>query len=143
MKKIFYTIGFLALFLGIFFYVWLSQQKIKTLVLGSKIIDIEIVEKQDEQEKGLSKRKNLCQDCGMLFIFEKNQQHLFWMKDMNFDLDIIWISEGKVVGIEKNISREKGMNQTFGKDIKSDQVLEINAGKSDEWGIKEGDRASL
>ena len=58
----------------------------------------------DAQSKGLAIRDSLNENEGMLFIFETPQKYSFWMKDMKFPIDIIWINQdGKIVHIEKNL----------------------------------------
>lgn len=58
----------------------------------------------DSQSKGLAIKDSLKENEGMLFIFESPQKYSFWMKDMKFPIDIIWInSAGKIVHIEKNL----------------------------------------
>ncbi len=58
----------------------------------------------DSQSKGLAIKDSLNENEGMLFIFELPQKYSFWMKDMKFPIDIIWInSTGKIVHIEKNL----------------------------------------
>ncbi len=58
----------------------------------------------DAQSKGLAIRDSLNENEGMLFIFENPQKYSFWMKDMKFPIDIIWINQdGKIVHIEKNL----------------------------------------
>jgi uncharacterized membrane protein (UPF0127 family) len=58
----------------------------------------------DSQSKGLAIKESLKENEGMLFIFESPQKYSFWMKDMKFPIDIIWIdSAGKIVHIEKNL----------------------------------------
>ncbi|MEI7621190.1 MAG: DUF192 domain-containing protein, partial [Candidatus Moraniibacteriota bacterium] len=81
--------------------------------------------------------QNLCVDCGMLFVFDNPDKYAFWMKDMQFALDILWLKDGKVVFLEKNILPTFKGTLTPTED--ADQVLEINAGKVDELGIEVGD----
>jgi uncharacterized protein len=58
----------------------------------------------DAQSKGLAIRDSLNENEGMLFIFETPQKYSFWMKDMKFPIDIIWINQdGKIVHIEKDL----------------------------------------
>ena len=58
----------------------------------------------DAQSKGLAIRDSLNENEGMLFIFETPQKYSFWMKDMKFPIDVIWINQdGKIVHIEKNL----------------------------------------
>lgn len=67
----------------------------------------------------------------MLFIFETPGQHGFWMKDMNFSIDIVWIDENlQIVGIDKNIAPETFPNIFYPNQLVK-YVLEIPAGYSD------------
>jgi uncharacterized membrane protein (UPF0127 family) len=55
-------------------------------------------------DKGLAIKNELKENESMLFVFDKPSRHSFWMKDMKFPIDIIWLdSNGKVVHIEKNL----------------------------------------
>jgi uncharacterized membrane protein (UPF0127 family) len=54
--------------------------------------------------KGLSVKDQLRENESMLFVFEEPLRHTFWMKDMKFPIDIIWLdSNGKIVHIEENL----------------------------------------
>lgn len=84
----------------------------------------------------------------MLFVFEEEMVQSFWMKDMNFDLDMIWLdSNYKIVHIEKNTlassynptDTSSSRFFTNGPDHLAKYVLEINSGLSDEMGLKDGD----
>ena len=86
-------------------------------------------------ELGLSGRASLPKDAGMLFVFPKTSTYGFWMKDMKFPIDIVWIGENKsVVGITPKISPD-----TYPKiyyppsDIR--YVLELNSGGAAEYGV--------
>jgi uncharacterized membrane protein (UPF0127 family) len=57
-----------------------------------------------QKTKGLSVKDDLAENEAMLFVFDKEAQHTFWMKDMKFPIDIIWIDSNKtVVHIEHNL----------------------------------------
>src|ERR1035437_4937756 len=67
-----------------------------------------------EQEQGLSGRTSLKNDEGMLFVFNTSGKYSFWMKDMNFAIDMIWISEDlRIVYIKKD-ARPESFPETFG-----------------------------
>lgn len=115
--------------------------KIIPISIKSNVLHVEVVSSHEKLELGLGGRKDLCASCGMLFEFEKPGTYSFWMKDMLIPLDMLWISEGKIMHIEKNIQPDfKG---TLTPSESADKVLEINAGKSDELGIKVGDSVSF
>ena len=77
----------------------------------------------------------------MLFIFPDKNIRVFWMKDMNFDIDLLWIDDDKIIGYEKNmlglIRSDKLPKFTSPQEI--DKVLEIKAGLIDILDIKIGD----
>ena len=67
-------------------------------------VSVEVVSKQDDMERGLMYRTSLDQNKGMLFAFTFDDKQQFWMKNMHFSLDILWIShEGRIVYIGQNI----------------------------------------
>lgn len=101
-------------------------------------IAVEIVKSREKLSEGLSGRKSICKNCGMLFEFEQEGNYGFWMKGMRFGLDIIWIDGGEAVHVAKNIPYD--FRDTLRPSVRADKVLEINAGMADEYGIKEGDR---
>ncbi len=74
-----------------------SSVKIKDL-----IIHVDLAITPDQQAKGLSIKNTLNDNEGMLFLFNVPGEYSFWMKDMKFPLDIIWInSNHEIVHIEK------------------------------------------
>ena len=109
-------------------------------IKGAKI-EVEIANDAISRARGLSGRASLLRDCGMLFVFEEKQKTAFWMKDMLFDLDIIWIVDGKIAHIEENVKKED--KRIINPGILADMVLEINAGTSSRLGFKEGDEVFL
>ncbi|MFA6047596.1 MAG: DUF192 domain-containing protein [Parcubacteria group bacterium] len=141
MKKqiIIITIIFVVLILSGLYYFFQKNQK-SAEINGHKF-KLELAISREEKERGLSGRDGLCQECGMLFIFPQKGIDNFWMKDMQFDLDIIWISDGRIVYLAKNIAYDNKITIKPGKP--ADQVLEINAGLSDRYGLKEGDKVTM
>ena len=112
-----------------------------SLIVGDTQIKVELAESQGARGQGLGDRKSLPQDQGMFFIFEKSESHPFWMRDMQFPLDIIWLDENyKVVYIEKNIDPAT-YPKSFGPDIPTQYVLETNAGWTEKNKINVGSQA--
>ena len=101
-------------------------------------IAVEVVDNDETRRLGLSGRESLARDSGMLFYFDQPQIPSFWMKDMNFSLDIIWInSEKQVIGIEPGVSPDT-YPETFSPPSEVKYVLEINSGLSGDFEITEG-----
>ncbi|HEY4694351.1 MAG TPA: DUF192 domain-containing protein [Candidatus Nanoarchaeia archaeon] len=108
--------------------------------IGSQSILVEIVESQEEVEKGLSNRDFLASNAGMLFNFPERAVKSFWMKDMKFPLDIIWIDEGKIVGIEENAPTPSETIPAFTSPQPVNKVLEVTAGFVEKNKVKIGDK---
>ena len=92
----------------------------------------------DKMELGLSYRDSIADDAGMLFKFDIVGTYEFWMKDMKFPLDIVWVGENKrVVGIVAKLSPETYPN-IFAPSAPILYALEINAGAAEKFGIATG-----
>jgi hypothetical protein len=132
--------------LAVFWYVSSREysiygNEIEKISVENAVFYAEIVADKKTREEGLSGRKSLCKSCAMLFLFDKPEKYGFWMKGMNFPIDIIWIHEKRIVHIEKNVPYES--LEIFVPESAADMVLEINAGLSDKFGIKKGDRINI
>ena len=87
---------------------------------------------------GLSNRNSLGEDAGMLFIFAEEGTPGFWMKEMKFPIDIVWIDEEfRIAGIEKSVSPET-FPEIFYPDNPIKYALELPAGFLDTQGIGAG-----
>ena len=113
--------------------------------INNKCFIVEIADTLEQRTKGLMNRQSLAQDKGMLFVFDQEANHSFWMKNTLIPLDIIWINKDKqVVDIEENIQPCKtDPCQRYNPDQKANYVLELNAGQSDQAQIKIGDKVSF
>ncbi len=105
-------------------------------------ISIEIAETPSELRRGLMYREGLSPNSGMLFIFEYEDKYGFWMKNMKFPIDIIWIdSDLKVVDIKKNAEPcIEEPCETYYPSDRARYVLEVPAGYFEERSIRIGDR---
>jgi hypothetical protein len=107
--------------------------------VGEKTLYLEVATTSAKQYLGLSKRPSLCNDCGMLFAFSSSREREFVMRDMAFPLDIIFISDNKIVKIYENLSPEGSSPVNYyGSTQPINYVLELNAGKASALGFKEG-----
>ncbi|MEI7709146.1 MAG: DUF192 domain-containing protein [bacterium] len=117
-----------------------GYQDIKYVNIAGQNIKVDLALTPAEQEQGLSGRKGLKENEGMLFVFQKVGNYPFWMKDMNFAIDMIWISEDmKVVYIKKDAT-PASYPTTFGPNQDAKYVLEVVAGFADKNNLKVGDR---
>ena len=101
------------------------------IVIANTEIQVEIADSDLERMRGLSGGEALAARTGLLFIFEKSGLHGFWMKDMNFPIDIVWLDENfGIIGVEKSVSPDT-YPQVFYPPRAVKYVLELNAGESD------------
>ncbi|MDP1760205.1 MAG: DUF192 domain-containing protein [Candidatus Woesebacteria bacterium] len=109
---------------------------IKYVKIAGQMIKVELALTQKEQEQGLSGRENLKDDEGILFIFSEPAKNYFWMKNMNFPIDIIWLGEDrKIIYIKKDIQPSSYPN-SFGPGVDNRYVLEVSAGFSEKNNLK-------
>jgi uncharacterized membrane protein (UPF0127 family) len=100
----------------------------------------DIAATNDQRTKGLSVKDSLNENEAMLFVFSTEREHSFWMKDMKFPIDIIWIDEDKeVVHVEHSL--EPCIPDEFCQPYKPDKdslyVLETVAGFAQKYNVTE------
>ena len=143
-----YFVGFITLiiFFLIGYHFW-TARNIKYIKIAGGNIKVELALTPEDQAQGLSNRSELLENEGILFVFEHPGKYPFWMKDMNFALDIIWLSDDlHVVYIKKNALPEsylpagKAGPETFTPSQNAKYVLEVLAGFSEKNNLKVGDK---
>lgn len=141
-KAVLWTSFLAAIFLILIFCLSFVTYR-ATVTVGGRTFSVEVAETQYLLEKGLSGHAPLSDSEGMLFVFSQPDNYGFWMKDMLFPLDIIWIDQDfKVVHIEKALSPET-YPKIFYPGALSKYVLEINSGLSDKLDINIGDEVKF
>lgn len=116
------------------------------LTVGDQVVQVEIRDDEVERELGFSGRKSIGDNEGMLFVFGELVQPTFWMKDMQFSLDVLWIREGKVVQIEENVPHPTEAEAVIATMIPQnpvDMVLEVPSGWVSRTGVKVGDEVDF
>ena len=100
-------------------------------------IDVEIAESEETRHLGLMFREGMKEDQGMLFIFANEEPQSFYMRNTIIPLDIIFInSKKKIVKIQKHT--EPFSEKSLPSLKPALYVVEVNAGYTDKFGIKEG-----
>ena len=122
-------------------YAYVAVMRQVKMPSGKKII-VEIADTNSARARGLMFRKELGQDRGMLFVFEQEDFHSFWMKNTLIPLDMIWISESKkiVYYVENAVPCKKDPCESYIPFQKAKYVLELKGGSSDKIGLVEGDK---
>lgn len=120
-------------------------KKSPTVTIGDSKFEVSVADSQKEREVGLSETKSLPQDQGMIFLFEKPDYYSFWMKNMMFPIDIIYINKNEIVTIQSNVQPPSNSIENpiiYTPTKPSDKVLEINAGLSEKYKFKKGDKVN-
>lgn len=116
----------------------IGEQGFSTLTAASTTITVMLAETQEEHARGLSGRMELDADMGMLFIFDRPDRYAFWMPDMHFPIDIIWIGDDwRIVDIAARVTPES-YPDSFIPRAPAQYVLEVNAGNAAAWGWEPG-----
>ncbi len=120
----------------------------ETLSIDGATWTVELATTVVEQTRGLSYRPSLASGTGMLFIFPSPGVQNFWMKDMHFPLDMIWIgSDGTVAGFAENVPAPAPNTALWNLPVYTSpagvsEVLEVNAGSVAKYRIQVGDRVT-
>jgi uncharacterized membrane protein (UPF0127 family) len=117
-----------------------------TAEIGESKINLIVAKSDEDRIKGLSGRQSLDKNQGMLFVFDKKDKYSFWMKGMNFPLDIIYIDNTRVVDLFENVPNkiDNAPNLThYIPSTPANYVLEVNAGEAKRLNIKKGTELTL
>jgi uncharacterized membrane protein (UPF0127 family) len=116
----------------------------EAVLVGTDIsIPVTVADTEDEREQGLSGTVSLPENTGKLFIFDAPGQYGFWMKDMLFPIDIIWLSHDLlVVDITPNLTPDT-YPQGFYPHTDAQFVLEVNSGFASRFNIEIGQKFIL
>ncbi|MFH1243989.1 MAG: DUF192 domain-containing protein [bacterium] len=104
-------------------------------------LTVELAQNSPQWERGLSHRQTLGELDGMLFIFPHLHVPVFWMKDMQFPIDMIWLKDNLVIDITPNTPVETSLQlPTYSPRELVNQVLETRGGWAEENNIVVGDQ---
>ncbi len=106
--------------------------------IGNKTYLLEISDTISKRTQGLSDRDKLNKNQGMLFVFSSINKHSFWMKDMHFPLDLIYLKNNKVIDIDEKVSNSIPII-SFSAAKPFNRVIELNAGEIYKNKIRPGD----
>jgi uncharacterized membrane protein (UPF0127 family) len=123
-----------------------AEPEAPTATIREAVVELEIARTPSEQALGLGNRNALAWNSGMLFLYDPPGFPSFWMKRMRFDIDIVWIRDGRIVGIADFVPypREDPNNPvTVPAPELVDAVLEVPAGYARAHSWRRGDRVEL
>ena len=118
------------------------------VTVGERAIGVEVAATPATRQHGLSDRASLPSDAGMLFDLGQTQVATFWMKDMHFPLDMVWIDENHTVaGVAENVQPQPGAADSqltlYHSTSPVRYVLELNAGAAARLGFTTGAQVSF
>ncbi len=107
------------------------------LSVSNECYSLEYASSNKQHIKGLSDRDSLAEKSGMMFVFPEPKEECFWMKDMRFSIDMVWLNEKReIIKIEPNVAPETYPTTYCADNTK--YVLEINSGHAQKLGLQQG-----
>ncbi|MDW8275128.1 MAG: DUF192 domain-containing protein [Candidatus Nitrosocaldus sp.] len=123
------------------------EYEVMRITVDGVPLEVEVADTDQKRALGLMHRERLDEGKGMLFIFPMEGRYSFWMMNMRFNIDILWIdSSGRVVYIVEDAEPCRGTSEkdieecTYDPDVTARYVLEVNSGFVREHGIGIGSR---
>ena len=111
-----------------------------TVLAGTLTLEALVADTFQSRAIGLSGRSSLKDNEGMLFVFDTSEYHGFWMKDMNFSIDILWIGDDYRINTILSGVKPESFPEVYLPKAASRHVLELPAGTSARYGLKIGDQ---
>ncbi len=104
---------------------------------------LELATKSEERQRGFMFRDEICDKCGMLFVFPEESELTFWMPNVYFPLDLIFMDQsGVIVKIHENTTPNNDQKKYFS-EKPAQYALETKAGFVKSSGLKEGQRVDI
>ena len=106
---------------------------------------VEIAGTKEKRNKGLGYRESLASESGMLFLHDNYQKYTYWMKGMEFPIDIMWVKDDTIADIIPNIpipveGQSDNTLERYSSTVDVNKVLETNAGFVNQYNIQKGDK---
>lgn len=139
---------FISLFVVLVLFIFLTNNKSQkpAVIIENKTFFLDVAKTDKEKEIGLAKYDKLPENMAMLFIFSYPNYYSFWMKNMKFPIDIIYIKDNKIVDIFTDVPYPKTKNEQlpiYTTKQKANFVLEINANLSKKYNFKIGSSVKI
>jgi hypothetical protein len=112
--------------------------RVVDLTIGHSMFGLQVADSDSARQAGLSGRKSLAAHAGMLFSYPSSAVRCYWMKDMNFSLDIIWLNTLKRIEYIQTDASPKSYPQQYCPHQPARYVIELNAGTAQSVGLHNG-----
>lgn len=141
-RLLLYALGVLLAVFAVLAPTLFYQPPTARLQVNGHTLSLEIAESDAARERGLGGRKNLAENKGMVFIFDKASRQCFWMKGMEFPLDMVFMNaQRQITTIRSDISPKTYPKNYCADDTK--YVIELNAGEAARLGLHPGQTLSF
>lgn len=117
-----------------------QYKKTTVSINGFKVL-LALASTDEQRIKGLSGLEKLNENEGMLFLFDQPSKQGFWMNEMKFPIDIIWLdSNSRVIHTERNLEpcRIFMACHVYTPQVDSLYVIELRSGFTNDHSIKNG-----
>jgi uncharacterized protein len=113
------------------------------IAVGGVPLTVELAYLPADISLGLGYREGLAPGTGMLFLFEGPEPRTFWMRGMQFCIDIVWIENGVIQGAAESVCPEPAGTAdadlpSYVSPVPVTYVLEVPAGWLDAYGLGAG-----
>jgi len=138
-SRVIILIALLLLGLGLYYR---AHPLVSKIEIRGVVVTTEVAVTEAQKQKGLGGRTALAEDRGMLFVYDHKEAYNFWMRDMQFPLDFIWIDGSVVADITPNVPPPVGSESpvVVKPNVPVDRVLEVQAGFVKKHNITIGDQ---
>ena len=114
------------------------------VTIGIHRIQVEVADTPDRMTRGLSGRSRLAEGRGMIFPYARAERHGFWMYEMHFDIDIVWVRDDRIVDVTSRAPHDPpGELPVYRPREPADLVLEVPGGTAARLSWKIGDRVMV
>ncbi|HKJ25017.1 MAG TPA: DUF192 domain-containing protein [Myxococcota bacterium] len=117
------------------------------VTIEGQALDVEVARTPAARQQGLSGREGLAPGTGLLFLHPTTELHRYWMKDMRFPIDIVWMRAGRIVDVSHRVPPpgpgEDGREIVVAPRTPCDAVLELPAGYARAHGFDVGQRVAI
>lgn len=133
-----FKLGILFLMGSFLFLSFSSKQFVQVFLPDGKEITAELAVTEEQRVRGLMFREEIKENQGMLFVMEEEGPHGFWMKNMRFSIDILWLNgEKRIVHVESHVPPcQSPPCPTYHSEIPSKYVLELKAGSVEKHNLE-------
>jgi uncharacterized protein len=109
------------------------------VTIAGERLHVEVATTSEALERGLGGRARLAPDAGMLFVFPEDGRYSFWMKDMHFPIDMLWIAADHSIVFMVEHASPDSYPKTFTPESPARYVLEVASGYIQAHHVKKGD----